>query len=235
MDLHYLSSSTYLTKDWYILLAKPRLSRYTRIIYVTCCCLMMSDLFHFSKSFFHAFDDYIKNIDILKIHHLKKNFYSIVQLQPIRNIFSLRSIIKSRNFFRFIFFRFIKIVKVTISFWKICRSRYFRQRSVLLLDSFSWGIGEGQNCQVERDRMGMSRFRMRPRVWADSSDANARNWWTPWYVCASTIMSLASENRSENISRDKLLSPSPLLYLLQSKLLRFLTLWVYDVTHRLDR
>lgn len=158
---------------------------------------------NFPKFFFHAFDDYIKNIDILKIHHLKKNFYSIVQLQPIRNIFSLRPIIKSRNFFRF------KIVKVTIFFWKIYRSRYFRQRSVLLLDSFSWGIGEGQNCQVERDRMGMSRFRMRPRVWADSSDANARNWWTPWYVCASPIMSLASENRSENISRDKLLFPLP--------------------------
>lgn len=74
---------------------------------------------NFPKSFFHAFDDYIKNIDILKIHHLKKNFYSIVQLQPIRNIFSLRPIIKSRNFFRFIqdcqgYYIFLKNLSISI-------------------------------------------------------------------------------------------------------------------------
>ena len=167
----------------------------------------------------------------------KKNFYSIVQFQSIRNIFSLRLIILEGNQD----WKFSALFKIV---WKICRSRFFRSSTRIgFVVGFFFLGGEWENCQVGGWKGSNGDELIPPRVWADSRDANARNWWTPWYVCASTIMSLASENRSENISRDKLLPPLPLLYLLQSKFLwtrfrlfirLFPTLSVYDAIDSVD-
>lgn len=79
----------------------------------------------------------------------------------------------------------------------------FDNLSILLLDSLEREGGEGRlssgRIRVKGIEWGWVDSDARPRVWADSRNANARNWWTPWYVCASRVMSLVSENREARI------------------------------------